>query len=189
MMQKLVKYALEQLDRKGRKLTINDLSGDNPYLTRYYLAYPDSVKRERTDIAFNCFLHQFHRSDEAVFHNHPWKWYFTYILKGGYWEHTPWGTYWRGAGHHRVIKGNNWIPYRKSHCPRLGNGINRLSVPMSSLIPSDLHWIEIPRPDQTWTLFIRGRNHGNGWGFVPNPETGKFYPWEEYLETMKKSGK
>ena len=28
------------------------------------------------------------RSDDPIMHNHPWA-FFTVILKGGYWEHTP----------------------------------------------------------------------------------------------------
>jgi len=36
-------------------------------------------------------------SDEPILHDHPWN-YFTFILWGGYWEHTPKGKFWRKAG-------------------------------------------------------------------------------------------
>ena len=30
-------------------------------------------------------------SDEPILHDHPWNWG-TFIISGGYWEHTPKGT-------------------------------------------------------------------------------------------------
>jgi len=84
-------------------------------LVRYYLAFPDHDQRQRIDIPFNIFLHQFMRSDDPVFHDHPWK-YFTIILRGGYWEHTPNGKFWRGPGHFRFNNGDyHWI-----ECPEPG---------------------------------------------------------------------
>ena len=111
----MVKWFLNWLDRKGRKSIILDRDGKAPYLVRYYLAFPDHDQRQRKDIPFNIFLHQFMQSDEPVFHDHPWS-YFTIILKGGYWEHTPEGKFWRGPGHFRFNRvGYHWI-----ECPEPG---------------------------------------------------------------------
>jgi len=174
MMKSLVKYALNQLDKKGRKLIIKDRDDVEEYLERYYLVWPDSVKRERKDIPFNTFLHRFLRSDDPVFHNHPWFWYHSIILKGGYWEHTPWGTHWRGPGHSRFVRGGKWVSYL--------NG-----MPDKITVPQDLHWVEVPNPGETWTLFTRGKTHNMDWGFVPDPKTGIWYQHDVYLDMMRKN--
>ncbi len=164
-------WFLNTLDRHGRKLIIMDRDNIRPYLERYYVMWPDSVKRERKDIPFNGFLHRFMLSDDPVFHNHPWDWYRTVILKGGYWEHTPWGTFWRGPGHTRLVRGGQWIPYNKED-------------PNSPNIPSDSHWIEIPKSGETWTFFMRGRTVRD-WGFIPNPQDGHWIRWDVYLEQQR----
>jgi len=111
----MMNWFLNWLDRKGRKSVILDRDGLKPYLIRYYLAYPDHDQRQRKDIPFNIFLHQFMLSDEPVMHDHPWS-YFTIILKGGYYEHTPSGTFWRGPGSFRFNRGGyHWI-----ECPEPG---------------------------------------------------------------------
>lgn len=171
----MFKWFLNALERNGRKLVIMDRDDKEQYLNRWYVAYPDSVMRERKDIKFNTFVHQFMASDDPVFHNHPWLWYHTIILKGGYWEHTPWGTFWRGPGHMRRVIGNKWVPYQQAN----------MVAPV--LIPSDLHWVEVPKSGETWTLFTRGRNHGWDWGFVPNPETGQWTQHQEYLASVRKA--
>ena len=76
---------------------------------------------------FNVFLHRFHKSDPDDLHDHPWN-YRTLILKGGYWEYTPQGKFWRGVGH-----------YRK--------------MPAESL-----HRIELEPGVNCWTLFIPGKH-------------------------------
>jgi hypothetical protein len=97
-----------------------------PLLNRWYLAYADGDRRQRSDIPFNVFIHQFMSSDEPILHDHPW-WFFTIILKGGYWEHLRDGSrVWRRPGSFRFNRGT-------------------------------FHWIEIPESGKTWSLFIRGR--------------------------------
>ena len=71
------------------------------------------------------FLHNFHKSDPDDLHDHPWP-FITIILRGGYWEHTPKGKFWRGAG---TI---NWAGSKSLHRVELEPGLN------------------------TWTLFIPG---------------------------------
>ncbi len=87
---------LKLLEKLGRKRVILDRVSDEPYLTRYYLFLKD-----RKWFPFNVFIHKFHKGDPDDLHDHPWP-YFTLILSGGYWEATPQGTFWRGAGHFRI---------------------------------------------------------------------------------------
>lgn len=57
-----------------------------PLMIRYFLL------RTRW---FSVYLHHFLRSDyDRCFHDHPWS-FVTVLLSGGYYEHTPAGTFWR----------------------------------------------------------------------------------------------
>lgn len=40
------------------------------------------------------FVHRFHRSDLDELHDHPWS-FVTFLVGGGYWEHTNEGRFWR----------------------------------------------------------------------------------------------
>jgi len=111
---------LDWLDLIGRKRVIMDRYANEPYLTRYYLFLKD-----RKRFPFNVFLHKFHKGDLDDLHDHPWP-YFTLILKGGYWETTPKGRFWRKPGHFRF------------------NG------------SKSLHRIELEPGVTPWTLFIPG---------------------------------
>lgn len=102
----------------GRHRVILDRTGNEPYLERYYLFLKD-----RQSFPFNVFLHKFLKSDPDDLHDHPWG-YFTLILRGGYWETTPEGRFWRGPGH-----------FRKSNS-------------------KSLHRIEIQPGVTAWTLFV-----------------------------------
>ena len=105
---------------KDRKRVILDRIGQKPYLVRYYLFLKD-----RKWFPFNIFLHKFLQGDPDELHDHPWP-YFTLILRGGYWEITPKGRFWRGPGHMRI------------------NG------------PNSLHRVELEPGIYAWTLFIPG---------------------------------
>lgn len=105
---------------KNRKKIILDRLGQQPYLERYYLFLKD-----RKWFPFNVFLHKFLSSDPDELHDHPWP-YFTLILRGGYWETTPKGRFWRGPGHARICS------------------------------PRSLHRIELKPGVTAWTLFIPG---------------------------------
>lgn len=175
----MFQWALNKLEANGRKLVIYDRDGLDPYLTRYYLAYPDGEIRKKTglreDIPFNTFLHQFMRSDDDVFHTHPWMWYHTVILKGGYWAHTPWGTKWCGPG---TVKYQNCKTRKLWQNPDTGSVIG---------LPANLHWVEIPKPGQTWTLFTRGPSKDKGWwGFWPDQNSSEIIYHEDYLEQQRK---
>jgi hypothetical protein len=110
----------------GRKRIIYDRDGITPYMHRWHLLFRDKVDNfsKGRKVPFNAYLHKIVLSDEPVFHDHPWD-YFTIILKGGYWEHTPEGKFWRGPGHMRFSKAGS------------------------------LHYLEIPQGGSAWTLFFR----------------------------------
>ena len=111
---------LKLLDKLGRKRIIMDRYSNEPYLTRYYLFLKD-----RDRFPFNIFLHNFHKGDLDDLHDHPWP-YFALIIRGGYWEHTPEGRFWRGAGHFRFSSADS------------------------------LHRIELEPGVDTWTIFCPG---------------------------------
>ena len=128
---------LQLLEKLGRKRIIYDREGNFPYMYRYYLIFPDKTSDEENarPIPFNLMLHKICLSDPDDLHDHPW-WYATLILKGGYWEITPEGRFWRRPGHFRISN------------------------------PSSLHRIEIPQDsDGSWSLFFRGPKIRE-WGFI-----------------------
>ena len=111
---------LKLLERLGRRRIVMDRINDEPYLERYYLFLKD-----RQRFPFNVFLHKFLKSDPDDLHDHPWP-YATLILKGGYWETTPEGRFWRSPGHFRICKANS------------------------------LHRIELDPSVECWTVFMPG---------------------------------
>jgi hypothetical protein len=134
------------MDKIGRRRVITDRDGIVPYMERYYIFLKD-----RKTFPFNITLHKVLVGDEPTLHDHPWS-YATLILKGGYWEHTPQGKFWRGPGHFR---------YRTAN---------------------DLHWLELNRDAEgnelpCWSLFFMGQK-AQSWGFVKD---GNWIPHEQYL--------
>ena len=113
----------------GRYRIINDRIDDEPYLERFYLFLKD-----RDSFPLNIFLHRFLKSDPDDLHNHPWS-YRTLILKGGYWEHTKDGKFWRAPFSYRYAEANSF------------------------------HRIELVKNiPNCWTLFMPGRKIQD-WGF------------------------
>ena len=124
------------MDKLGRRRVITERDSDVPYLIRYYL-----FLKERKNFPFNITLHKVLVSDEPTLHDHPWS-YATFIIKGGYYENTPNGRFWRGPGHFR---------YRSA---------------------SDLHYLELDKDADgneipCWSLFFMGKKAG-AWGFIKN---------------------
>ena len=116
----------------GRHRIINDRLDQEPYLERYYI-----FLKERDSFPFNIFLHRFIKSDPDDLHDHPWN-YRTFILFGGYWEHTINGRFWRGPGSYIYAPANTF------------------------------HRVELDKNiPYCWTLFIPGRKNKD-WGFLEN---------------------
>lgn len=145
----------------GRYRLIPDRSSGEDYMHRYYLFLKD-----RKRFPFNITLHKIVRSDDPIFHDHPWS-YMTIVLKGGYWEHTPVFdtdgkkiteiTTWRGPG--SIIK-------------RSAN---------------EYHWLELdPTVGPATTLFLMGKQERE-WGFMVETRKGgtRWVRYDYYLNDWK----
>ncbi len=97
-----------------------------PFMVRYYLLFRKRPKW----FPFNILVHELLKSDLGDLHDHYWS-YITIILRGGYWETTEKGTFWRGPG---------YIGFRKG---------------------TDRHSLKIPEDKSTWTLLFVGPNKGS----------------------------
>jgi hypothetical protein len=111
-----------------RRETICNPAGE-PYLIRYRIVQTPWL---------GLYLHHILRSDDdRALHDHPWP-FLSFILRGGYWEHTP--------------IGRAWYP--------------PLSILWRC--PEQLHRLELPETKTAWTLVVRGRRrrawgfHDNG---------------------------
>ena len=67
-----------------------DYDKAEPFVVRYYLLFRNRPKW----FPFNILVHKLLKSDLGDLHDHYWS-YITIILKGGYWETTEKGTFWR----------------------------------------------------------------------------------------------
>jgi len=90
---------LENLGRKkivfDRGVSHPDFKNAKPWMERYYLLFR---KRPRF-FPFNILIHIMLDNDHGDgFHNHMCP-YITIILKGGYWETTSKGKFWRRSGY------------------------------------------------------------------------------------------
>jgi hypothetical protein len=143
----------------GRHRLILDRQSGEEYMDRYYLFLKD-----RHSFPFNVTLHKIKKSDDPIFHDHPWS-YTTIILSGGYHEHTPvFGDDGRLISQLVQWRGPGSIIHRKA---------------------TEFHWLELENNIPTVSLFFMGRQCRK-WGFlVPNVEKRK-HEWiesEEYLES------
>ena len=111
-----------------RKRIIRDRSNDEPYMIRYHLIFREKSNHleRNVSVPFNAYMHKILLSDEPTLHDHPWNWG-TFIISGGYYEHTPDGTFWRGPGSWRIQKS------------------------------TDMHWLELKKNKPCRTLFWHGR--------------------------------
>lgn len=140
---------IKLLESLGRKRTILDRNNESVYMERYYLLFGQSTSARKW-FPFNVLLHHICRSDEDELHDHPWV-SASFILKGGYWEITPEGRFWRSRFSFRVRSA------------------------------TALHRIEIDKDKargETWTLFFVGPRVRD-WGFIN--KTGDWVQWEKYL--------
>lgn len=121
-----------------------------PYLRRFYLKH--------SGILPGLYLHYFYRGDrDRELHNHPWRYSFSLILKGGYKEerlvNNKVRVYHYKAGDVNIIKANDF------HRVVMPEGVNGTGV---------------------WTLFCSGKKVQD-WGFI-DPNTGEFIDWQTYEE-------
>ena len=103
-----------------------DFDKAKPFMVRYYLLFRKRPKW----FPFNVFLHKILKSDLGDLHDHYWS-YITIILKGGYYETTDKGTFWRNPG---------YIGFRSGY---------------------EKHSLKAPRGKSAWTLIFVGPNKGS----------------------------
>jgi hypothetical protein len=102
----------------------------SPYMLRWYV-----IPRNKY---FNVYLHKVLKSDDPIYHDHPW-WSLGIILRGSYYEHTPAGY---GQDNKEVFPPGK-VKFRNGEY---------------------LHWLEV-KDGPVWTLFITGPKFKE-WGFL-----------------------
>jgi len=140
---------------------IPDRQTGEDYLHRYYLFLKD-----RKWFPFNVTLHKIVKSDDPIFHDHPWP-FITVVLKGGYWEHTP------------VFddKGNKFAEFQTWRGP--GSIIKHSA--------GEFHWLELDeQAGSATTLFFMGPQQRD-WGFLVDKSKKKsqWIQWQYYLDHYK----
>lgn len=135
-----MKYLRKFFSKIGRYRIIPDRRTGEDYLHRYYLFLKD-----RVFFPFNIVLHKIVRSDDPVFHDHPWP-YCTIILSGGYYEHTPVYDQEQVVGDKKEWKGPGSIIIRNA---------------------TEYHWLELDADRPAITLFLMGPQQRE-WGFLVN---------------------
>lgn len=148
------------MDKLGRYRLIPDRRTGADYMHRYYVFLKDRKK-----FPFNVTLHKIVRSDDPIFHDHPWP-YMTIVLRGGYWEHTPvFDEKGKLISENRVFKGPGSIVHRKS---------------------KEYHWLELDNEKPAMTLFFMGPQQRE-WGFLVELKRGvtRWVKWTHYLEDWK----
>jgi hypothetical protein len=134
------------MNKLGRYRLIPDRRSGADYMHRYYLFLKD-----RTWFPFNVALHKIVRSDDPIFHDHPWP-YLTIVLKGGYWEHTPvFNTLGIKLTEFQTWRGPGSIIMRRAN---------------------EFHWLELDDDKPATTLFFMGPQKRE-WGFLINKTKAK----------------
>lgn len=129
---------------------------EDPYLKRW-LVVP------RNKFPFNIYLHKFcHSDDDRALHDHPWPWW-SFLIKGGYTEHTKTGSERRKQFSlvHR--------PAEFAH-----------RVELDPDCPDDVSIAHKCGEKAAWTLFVTGRKVRD-WGFHCDPPVG-WRHWEKFTQ-------
>lgn len=133
-----------------------------PYLHRFYIKHNGRLP--------GIYLHHFHQSDpDRDLHNHPWRWSFSLILTGGYFEERL-----VEAGPYRKI-GPQMSAYgylKKTTLDRKAPGFNYITGDtFHRVVLKDLK-------NGAWTIFCSGPEVKD-WGFMTI--AGTFIPHMKYL--------
>ena len=147
------------MDKLGRYRLIPDRRTGEDYMHRYYLFLKD-----RSWFPFNVTLHKIVKSDDPIFHDHPWP-YMTIVLGGGYWEHTPiFDAKGNKIAEKQVWRGPGSIIIRRAN---------------------EYHWLELDwMIGYATTLFFMGPQQRE-WGFLSNNKKTKWIKHDEYLNKKK----
>jgi len=120
--------------------------GETPYLERYYLC---------TILGWRFYLHRFVGSDpDRGLHDHPWRFAFSIILAGWYWELNRAGC--------RSVRWFNGL---------VGDSFHRIVLPEDSA----------GTPQPCWTIFAHSVGDVKRWGFMRAAKAGSATQvWKEY---------
>jgi len=142
------------MNKLGRYRLIPDRRTGADYMHRYYLFLKD-----RTWFPFNFTLHKIVKSDDPIFHDHPWP-YMTIVLKGGYYEHTP-------------VFDSKGVKFAE---------VSKWRGPGSIIIRSsgEYHWLELENNQPATTLFFMGPQTRE-WGFLTGSNDKSWVKHTEYL--------
>lgn len=142
----------------NRYRLIPDRRTGEDYMHRYYLFLKD-----RKYFPFNVTLHKIVKSDDPIFHDHPWP-YATIILKGGYYE---------------------WTPKFNALGERVG-AIRKWRGPGSVILRTSkaYHYLEVPENGSATTLFFMGPQFKE-WGFLSN-KNNSWIKNQEHLSNPSK---
>lgn len=127
---------------------------ENPYILRWYV-----LPRNR---ALNVYLHLILRSDDdRALHDHPWHW-LSWILRGGYIEHTV-------EDLSRASLRGHGADHVTAAYPSAGDTRAQVARYFSAGAirahrGSFAHRLEVPAGGSAWTLFITGPRF-RPWGF------------------------
>ena len=127
-----------------------------PYLHRFYIKHNGRLP--------GIYLHHFHQSDpDRDLHNHPWRWSFSFIMTGGYFEErlavVP-DTH-EAAG----------IAYKETY--------DRKAPCINYITGDTFHRVVLKDlKNGAWTIFCSGPEVKD-WGFMTY--AGKFIPHVQYL--------
>ncbi len=137
------KAAAWQAIDKGWYRVIDSPNDPDIYLLRCWLTAPSVKADGELDSQNSVLLHRFFRPDsDRALHSHPWAWFRTTVLSGGYLEQLPPKNWRKGS-----VKG-----------PRIGLNAQWRNIGDTVIHQgSDLHC-------DTWTLFVTGPTVGP-WGF------------------------
>lgn len=118
-----------------------------PYLKRWW-----AIPRNKW---FNIYWHEILKGDDdRARHDHPW-WNLSIILRGGYWEDTPTGTKWRGAGAF-ILR-----PATALHILRLEPGQKKSTISLFITGPIIREWgFACPKGWRHWKDFVAGGEKG-----------------------------
>ncbi len=149
------------MNKLGRYRLIPDRRTGEDYMDRYYIFLKD-----RKWFPFNATIHRIKKSDDPIFHDHPWA-YLTIVLKGGYWEHTPvFNKEGKKIAEFSTWRGPGSVIMRKSN---------------------EYHWLELDESvGPATTLFFMGPQRRE-WGFLIDKSKTKtqWIQWEHYLNNYK----
>lgn len=152
------------MNKLGRYRLIPDRRTGKDYMHRYYLFLKD-----RSWFPFNVTLHKIVRSDDPIFHDHPWP-FLTIVLKGGYYEHVP------------IYNEKKEKIAELAHWRGPGSIIKRSAT--------EMHYLELDEERPATTLFFMGPQQRE-WGFLVEAKKGKFRwvkhehyltDWQDYHE-------